>query len=200
MKDIVHVKPWQFDQDLTSVIEDELNKKLANKVIYQVGLCVALFDIKHIGESFVFPGDGSSHTQVIFRYVVFRPFIDEVLIGKVKSCSKEGVHVTMSFFDDIFIPASNLQKPSKFDEREQLFIWQYDTGDSVHDLYLDIGELVRFKVVGETFVDTTPNGPPKRMDAVGVSQSGTKEDARCPYSITGSINESGLGLLSWWNN
>jgi DNA-directed RNA polymerase subunit E'/Rpb7 len=33
MRDIVHVKPWQFDQDLRVVIEDELNKKYANKVI-----------------------------------------------------------------------------------------------------------------------------------------------------------------------
>ena len=29
---------------------------------------------------------------VHFRYVVFRPFIEEVLIGKVKNYSKEGIH------------------------------------------------------------------------------------------------------------
>lgn len=81
MKDVVHVKPWYFDQDLLTVIEDELNKKFANKVIYQLGLCVALFDIKEIGDSCVLPGDGSSHTRVLFRYVIFRPFIDEILIG-----------------------------------------------------------------------------------------------------------------------
>jgi DNA-directed RNA polymerase subunit E'/Rpb7 len=33
MKDIVHVKPWQFNQDLRVVIENELNLKFANKVI-----------------------------------------------------------------------------------------------------------------------------------------------------------------------
>lgn len=81
MRDIVHVKPWQFDQDLRVVIEDELNKKYANKVIYELGLCIALFDILKIEDSYVFPGDGSSHTRVTFRYVVFRPFIDEVLQG-----------------------------------------------------------------------------------------------------------------------
>jgi len=82
MRDIVHVKPWQFDQDLRVVVEDELNKKYANKVIYELGLCIALFDILKIEDSYVFPGDGSSHTRVTFRYVVFRPFIDEVLQGK----------------------------------------------------------------------------------------------------------------------
>ena len=28
---------------------------------------------------------------VKFRYVVFRPFIDEVLVGKIKSSSSDGV-------------------------------------------------------------------------------------------------------------
>jgi DNA-directed RNA polymerase III subunit RPC8 len=83
MKDVVHVKPWLFENDLRVVIEDELNKKFANKVIYQLGLCMALFDIKTIEKSYIFPGDGSSHTRVTFRYVVFRPFIDEVLTGRV---------------------------------------------------------------------------------------------------------------------
>jgi DNA-directed RNA polymerase III subunit RPC8 len=82
MEDIVYVKPWQFDQDLRFVIENELNKKLANKVIYDLGLCIALFDIMKIDDSYVFPGDGSSHTKVTFRYIIFRPFIDEILVGR----------------------------------------------------------------------------------------------------------------------
>jgi DNA-directed RNA polymerase III subunit RPC8 len=143
MRDIIHVKPWQFDQDLKIVIEEELNKKLANKVIYQLGLCIALFDIVKMEDSYIFPGDGSSHTRVTFRFVVFRPFIDEILAGKVKSSSREGIHVGMSFFDDIFIPAANLPTPTRFDETEQLYIWQYDTGESIHDLYIDIGEELR---------------------------------------------------------
>lgn len=82
MRDVVSIKPWQFDQDLKLVIEDELNKKFANKVIYELGLCVALFDILKIEESYIFPGDGSSHTRVTFRYVIFRPFLEQVLVGK----------------------------------------------------------------------------------------------------------------------
>lgn len=29
---------------------------------------------------------------VHFRYVVFHPFLDEILIGSIKGCSPEGVH------------------------------------------------------------------------------------------------------------
>lgn len=27
-----------------------------------------------------------------FRYVVFHPFLDEILVGQIKSCSPDGVH------------------------------------------------------------------------------------------------------------
>lgn len=33
-----------------------------------------------------------SSLAVHFRYVVFHPFLDEILIGKIKGCSPEGVH------------------------------------------------------------------------------------------------------------
>lgn len=57
-----------------------------------VGLCIALWDITDLGDSHIIPGDGCCHTKVNFRYIVFRPFMTEILIGKVKSCNREGVH------------------------------------------------------------------------------------------------------------
>ncbi|CAF87239.1 unnamed protein product, partial [Tetraodon nigroviridis] len=89
------------------------------QVVYNVGLCICLYDITKLEDSYIFPGDGASHTKVHFRYVVFHPFLEEILIGKIKYCSQEGVHVTMGFFDDILIPPESLQQPAKFDEAEQ---------------------------------------------------------------------------------
>ncbi|EDM15694.1 polymerase (RNA) III (DNA directed) polypeptide H (predicted), isoform CRA_b [Rattus norvegicus] len=104
MVDTVRIPPWQFERKLNDSIAEELNKKLANKVVYNVGLCICLFDITKLEDAYVFPGDGASHTKVHFRYVVFHPFLDEILIGKIKGCSPEGVHVSLGFFDDILIP------------------------------------------------------------------------------------------------
>lgn len=118
LKDTVRIPPVEFKQKLNDAITDELNRKLANKVKYynlfkfydiilliksklliyllkvylNVGLCIALHDITKIEESYIFPGDGASHTKVIFRYIVFRPFMEEILIGKIRSCSIDGVH------------------------------------------------------------------------------------------------------------
>ena len=59
-----------------------LNKNIfEQKISTDVGLVISLFDILEIGDSHIFPGDGSSHTRVVFRLLVFRPFIEEVLVS-----------------------------------------------------------------------------------------------------------------------
>ncbi|XP_014296147.1 DNA-directed RNA polymerase III subunit RPC8 [Microplitis demolitor] len=195
-KDVVKIPPWKFKIKLNDAISAELNRKLANKVFLNIGVCIALYDITKIEESFIFPGDGSSHTKVVFRYIVFRPFMEEILIGKIRSCNPEGVTVSLGFFEDIIIPPNKLQHPSRFDQTEQVWVWEYDTGDGEkHDLFMDIGEPLRFRIVSESFVETFPDGP----TAVTDSTKNTDKSIS-PYVLSGAIDEPGLGLLSWWEN
>ncbi|XP_058261322.1 DNA-directed RNA polymerase III subunit RPC8 isoform X2 [Hemibagrus wyckioides] len=208
MIDTVRIPPWNFHRQLNDAIAEELNKKLANKVVYNVGLCICLYDITKLEDSYIFPGDGASHTKVHFRYVVFHPFLDEVLVGKIKYCSQEGVYVTLGFFDDILIPPESLQQPAKFDEGEQVWVWEYETDEGAHDLYMDQGEEIRFRVVDEFFLDTSPTGPTKEPEApaktAGAAPATNTDEGtqkkESPYTLMASISEPGLGLLSWWSS
>lgn len=85
----------------------------------------------------------------------------------------------MGFFDDILIPPSALQHPSKFNETEQAWVWEYDTGDgSKHDLFMDAGESIRFRVTAETFNETCPTGP------TTMQESQENVENKVPYSLT----------------
>lgn len=198
MKDVVQIKPFNFVHNLKSSLEFGLNKKFANKVVHNVGLCIVLFDIIEIGDSYILPGNGASHTPVTFRFIVFRPFVDEILTGKIKQCSREGVTISLGFFDDILIPPEYLQQKSKFVDAEQLWVWEYETEEGTHDLFMDINEDIRFRVIDEEFADLTPEGPapPTKPDG---DPSLLTETKKSPYLISASISESGLGLLSWWS-
>ena len=70
LKHLIKLAPRGFDQPLEGQIKDELNSKLANRVLIKGGLCLALYDLLHVGESHVLPGDGSAHTEVSQRFVV----------------------------------------------------------------------------------------------------------------------------------
>uniref|UniRef100_A0A182WD51 DNA-directed RNA polymerase III subunit RPC8 n=1 Tax=Anopheles minimus TaxID=112268 RepID=A0A182WD51_9DIPT len=207
LKDNVRIAPELFGLKLPEAIKDEINRKLANKVLLNVGLCIALKDIIKLGDSIILPGDGASHTEVNFRYIVFRPIIGDVITGKIRSCSREGVHITLGFFDDILIPPSALQHPSRYEEAEQAWVWEYPLEDgNTHDLYMDIGESIKFRVSGEVFEESSPIGPPDQevpssgagTSSGGAGTSSVTEGNKTPYRIVAAINESGLGLLSWW--
>ncbi|KAJ8959504.1 hypothetical protein NQ318_022201 [Aromia moschata] len=186
MKNVTRIPPELFNQKLNDAIAGELNKKLANKVVLNVGLCIALFDILSLQESFIFPGDGASHTRALHRRDIDWQN-KELQRGR-------GVHVTLGFFDDILIPPSALQHPSKFNETEQVWVWEYNSDDGKVDLFMDAGESIRFRVTAEMFNETCPTGP------ATIQESQENPENKVPYSLTGSINEPGLGLLSWWDN
>lgn len=88
--------------------------------------------------------------------------------------------VTLGFFDDILIPPTALQHPSRFEEAEQAWVWEYPLEDgATHDLYMDIGESIKFRVTGDIFEESSPIGPPNTDKPSTSGQS----DIKTPYRI-----------------
>ena len=48
-----------------------------------VGLCLSVYNLNHMGTSYVMPGDSSSHTTTTFDAVFFNPFVGEIIEGEV---------------------------------------------------------------------------------------------------------------------
>ena len=52
---------------------DALLEKVPEQGRSGLGLCIALFDILHVGEAHLYPGNAAQHTAVEFRLVIFKP-------------------------------------------------------------------------------------------------------------------------------
>ena len=63
LTDSVRVQPSDFRKARADAVADELNKKYANKVVHQLGLCICLFDLVSVGDPLVVPGDGCIHSK-----------------------------------------------------------------------------------------------------------------------------------------
>ena len=96
LTDTVLIAPHLFNEQLSSIVAEELDRKLANTVFQELGLCICLYDILSLGDCILVPSDPNFHIKVEFRYVVFRPTIDEILVGKIRSSSKDGITVSLS--------------------------------------------------------------------------------------------------------
>nr|ASF90208.1 hypothetical protein SPAR04455 [Bartheletia paradoxa] len=185
ISDTVKIEPREFGGDVTVALEDELNRKYANKVLQDVGLCVALFDLLKASEGKVRYGDGCIYHKVEFRLVVFRPFIGEIIVGRVKSCTEKHVRAEALHF---WLP----------DPTEEQLLDPLSS-DPDYRNYLDPDQPIRFRVEQEAFVDANPTIAPK-APVESTNEVGSEEDERePPYSLICSISEQGLGLTSWWN-
>lgn len=193
LEDDIKVLPQDLTKTPQDAVTEVIEQRFLDRVIADLGLVTTVYDIQSIEGGFVYPNDGAAYFRVKFRVVVFRPFVGEILVGKLKSCSKSGLKVSLDFFDDITIPEHALQEPSYYDEREKLWMWKFDE----NDMYMDLQEEIRFRITSVKF-HPTPT-PLQLQNAQGEDKLlGTHAKPFAPMEVIGDINGDGLGLLSWW--
>uniref|UniRef100_A0A094ZZ01 RNA polymerase Rpb7-like N-terminal domain-containing protein n=1 Tax=Schistosoma haematobium TaxID=6185 RepID=A0A094ZZ01_SCHHA len=61
---------------MKEIMEQELNSRFCSKVIYKVGLCISLWDILKVEESFISDVDGAYYTTA-FPKPGYRKFSHE---------------------------------------------------------------------------------------------------------------------------
>jgi DNA-directed RNA polymerase subunit RpoE len=157
VRDTMRVEPSQFNRDLHEVVTDLVDEKYSNRVIPDVGLCVCVHSLDLIGAGDLYPGDGASHHKVFASLVVFRPLEGEIMEGVITSADERGMTISLGFFKDVWLPAHRLKEPRIFDQKEQLWVWQYvdEEGGAAQDFYFDKQQTVRFRVQAVRFTTTT---------------------------------------------
>lgn len=123
--DSIRIPPPLLSQPTLTSIQTEIEKRYPNKIIIDVGLILCPYGPPlEIGDGVLVPGDGGAHHQVLFQCVVFRPFVEEVLVGTVSECNEEGLSVNVGgFFDQVFIPAYWMLNPSHYDVDAGVWVW-----------------------------------------------------------------------------
>ncbi|KAH7123945.1 DNA-directed RNA polymerase-like protein III 25 kDa polypeptide [Dendryphion nanum] len=191
IQDLIPIKPQELKRASKHAIEDAINTKYANRVIQNVGLCIALWDIVDTTEGLIGHGDGLVNVNVEFRMVIFRPFRGEIIAARIKYATEEGITLDVNFTSEIFVPHQHLFPNSVFDRAEGVYIWKTDEG---HELFFDKGEPVLFRVEAEEWIDTQPTVIQKDENGDIIEQRDTS------WRVIGSMNQEGLGPSLWWGD
>ncbi len=181
------------------VLTEEVDRKYANKIVMDVGLGVCLYDFVEIGDAYLYPSDGAAHHRVTFRLMVFRPFVGEVLVGRVAQCSENGIRVSLGFFDDIFVPSYLLQTPSEFDAREKVWVWTYNSdeaGEPAVRYPMELDEPIRFRVRSVNFSHIKQGSSSSgAVGGLGSTATGPVGAGGNPGTPKGG--DEGVGMVGW---
>jgi DNA-directed RNA polymerase III subunit RPC8 len=134
LMDIIRIPAHNLRVPTLKALQNEIDLKYPNRVLMGVGLVISRYgNILKITNGTCVPGDGGSHHECLFRLVIFRPFVEEVCVGTIVKSTREGVQVSLGFFQNIFIPAYWMLRPSEYDEKLGLWVWTPDYGDGDED-------------------------------------------------------------------
>mmetsp|Transcript_5694 Transcript_5694/g.8257 ORF Transcript_5694/g.8257 Transcript_5694/m.8257 type:complete len:283 (-) Transcript_5694:378-1226(-) len=223
--DTVRIPPEMFAQPTLTSVHSEIEKRYPNRVIMDVGLVICRYgDALQIGDGVCVAGDGAAHHEVIFRLIMFRPFVEEVCVGNLIESNEEGIRVSLGdFFDDIFVPAYWMLRPSEFDANTGLWIWSPDYDDDENDgenkccqgeeddadikkevqeeesnrYEMVIGSRIRFKVkaINFTQITNTAKGVQATTTTTASQKSSyTESSLGAPAGVETTTNEDG-GLV-----
>uniref|UniRef100_A0A7S4AD52 RNA polymerase III subunit Rpc25 domain-containing protein n=1 Tax=Pseudo-nitzschia australis TaxID=44445 RepID=A0A7S4AD52_9STRA len=172
--DRIRVAAAMLSMPTLTALHNEIDLKYPNRILMNVGLVICRYGscLKITNGSCV-PGDGGSHHECLFRLVVFRPFVDEVCVGKIVKSTPEGLQVSLgNFYHDIFIPAYWMLRPSRYSEELGLWSWTPDYGneDDDEDVNDDSGDA--------TTTDNNPDASVKMEDVAATSATNVKEEEK----------------------
>jgi DNA-directed RNA polymerase III subunit RPC8 len=169
IQDLIQIKPEDFTKPSAQAIKDVINEKYSNKVVPGIGLCICMWDLLTSTEGLIGHGTGLVNVNIEFRMTVFRPFRGEIIYGRIKSSSPEGIIIDMEFTSEIFVPYQNLFENSSFSNAENVWVWNSDGTE----LFLDKGEPVLFRVEQEEWIDQRPTIVQKDEEGNIVEERGT---------------------------
>lgn len=177
IKDIAAVPPSELNRTPRIAVSDLIEAKYVGRVFHNVGLCIALFDLLETGESEIQHTTGNACLKINFRLIVFKPFVGEVIIAKIMESTRDYIRLSLGFFNHVLVYPKYLPQPSKFDENDQVWVWNYCDSE----LFLDVGEPVRVLVREVNFKQC-------------------HDASEHPLTIIGDISTQGLGPIDWWKD
>ena len=146
IKDHIRVAPMLFGLNTDEAVLKSVKLKYTGVIDEELGIVVDILNVKDIGEGVVIPGDGASYFDTTFEALVFRPEMQEVIIGKIKDIADFGAFITMGPIEGMIHVSQTMDDFVSFSKEKVL------TGrDSKRSL--KIGDACRARVIAVSFKD-----------------------------------------------
>lgn len=101
LKDTVRIAPKLFSTDLDQSSLAALREQYEGSIDPNIGVIVSVIETKNIEDGIIIPGDGASYHHVTFDAMVFKPEMQEMVIGKVTDITEFGAFIRFGPIDGL---------------------------------------------------------------------------------------------------
>lgn len=150
VEDYIRVPPALFNEPIEKIAYEQLRANYEGKVDRELGVFIAVFDVKADKRGVIVYGDGATYHKVTFKALIFVPLVNEVVEGDVVDVREYGAHVRVGALT-AFVHRSQVMDENVvlFDRQSGAFI-----GERNRQKKVGRGDSVRARIVGVSYVST----------------------------------------------
>ena len=122
VEDTVRVPAKMFDKEISSVIISESENSIVGRINSDIGIILAVTEIKEIGEGKIIFGDGGIYYKVIFDILAYKPMLNEVVEGVVSEITEFGAFVNFGPMDGLVHVSQITEDYMSYDRKNSALI------------------------------------------------------------------------------
>ena len=101
IRDTLSVPPAYFGVDLNDAAAQVLRNKYERVIDKDLGVVIAVFNVRDISDGTILPGDPNTHHDVTFDVLAFTLEVEEVVVGEVSELVEFGSFVRIGPLDGL---------------------------------------------------------------------------------------------------
>ncbi|BBD71950.1 DNA-directed RNA polymerase [Sulfodiicoccus acidiphilus] len=121
-KGIVRISPEFFGEPLEQTVLESLRQEYQERLIKDLGLVLAVMDVKVSEEGRIILGDGATYHDVEFQLLTFVPVPQEVVEGEVVQTDNIGIYVNIGPMDGLVHISQIADENLKYDPNRGILV------------------------------------------------------------------------------
>ncbi len=146
VKSHVRVPPTAFHEDTEKAVLKSLNEQFSNFISKDLGIVVGVKEVGKIHDGIIIPGDGAAYYGTTFKLLVFRPELQEVVLGKISDITDFGAFIDIGAIDGMIHVSQTMDDFVSFSKSNVL------TGKESKKI-LKVNDLCRARIIAVSFKD-----------------------------------------------
>lgn len=118
IEDHIRVQPELFALPVKEAVFRQLQETYKSFIDKDLGFVIAVMGVDDVKEGIIIPGDGAAYYKSVFRLVIFKPEMNELVFGKISEitnfgafmnigCTEGMIHISQTMDDFVSFSKSN---------------------------------------------------------------------------------------------
>ncbi len=142
IKDEVRVPPTKFELELDEAVKQSLQETVEGKLNPDIGVFLAVTEVLSVGDGRILPEDGAIYYPAEFKVLIYRPELNEVVVGEIVDITEFGVFTRIGAIDGLIHVSQIMDDKLAYDAKNATYTGK-KTGYKLKE-----GDLVRARIVG----------------------------------------------------